>query len=76
MRADCAAFDALLLAIGTYDQLHVRAGGQVDDQSDHRNKPAQDRHQLSVLRLTALGVAHDPDGDEYQAARQPAIKSR
>ena len=68
MRADCAAFDPLLLAMWTYDQLHVRARGEMDDQSHHGNKPAEDRDQLRVLRLPALRVPHDPDADEDPGA--------
>src|SRR5205814_9771929 len=64
MRADCAAFDPLLLAMWTYDQLHVRARGEMDDQSHHRNKPAENRDQLRIFRLPALRVPHNPDADE------------
>src|SRR5438067_2847552 len=64
MRADCAAFDPLLLAMWTYDQLHVRARGEMDDQSHQGNKPAEDRDELRVLRLPALRVPHDPDAHE------------
>lgn len=68
MRADRAALDALLLAIGAYDQLHIRTRRQMDDQSHQRHDPAENGHQLRVLRLPALRVIHDPDADEDPSA--------
>lgn len=63
MRTNRTAFDALLLAGRAYDEINVWPGGEMDNQPNDRNNPTQDRDQLSILRLPALGVPHDPDGD-------------
>ena len=70
MRTDRAAFQALLLAVGTWNQVAFRARDKMNDERDYPRErdPAQHRHQLRVLRVAGFRILHDPDGREDPAA--------